>query len=348
VIIADTLASNHRRTADRVFLGSVVYTGAITVVWLFFVVTQYKGPFSFGRYNIDAQAIGRVLAGLLFFSVLWGWIWYLVRRLLLKRLVGLSDDELRLAFSSRMNRPFHLSSLLARHSERRIRITDMIGRRGRFATIGLAGFAYLYTRLSAHPQPEFLTMGLQDTLFDAIVFNWTAVALYYSNGFFARMFYGAQSRLMDGSLARANCLLITSLWAGFKFVMVPIGVQMAARFPPKTFAPLFVFIWGSYLVSDALSEIVGSLFGNQKLRVWGVGEVNRKSIAGTWACFLGSLAVCFGVVVVNQLPLPWVGLAVVVSFSNTLLELFSPRGTDDFTMATANALLCWAFGVLVY
>jgi len=36
-------------------------------------------------------------------------------------------------------------------------------------------------------------------------------------------FYGAQSRVMDGSLARANCLLITTLWSAFKFVMVPIG-----------------------------------------------------------------------------------------------------------------------------
>jgi hypothetical protein len=32
---------------------------------------------------------------------------------------------------------------------------------------------------------------------------------------------------------------------------------------------------------------------------------------------------------------------------NTLLELLSPRGTDDFTMATGNALTCWAFGALV-
>ena len=47
------------------------------------------------------------------------------------------------------------------------------------------------------------------------------------------------------------------------------------------------------------------------------------------------------------LPLPWLGLALVVSLSNTFFELFSPRGTDDFTMATANALLCWAFGVWV-
>ena len=43
----------------------------------------------------------------------------------------------------------------------------------------------------------------------------------------------------------------------------------------------------------------------------------------------------------------WIGLAVAVSVSNTIFELFSPRGTDDFTMATANALVCWAFGSFV-
>ena len=48
------------------------------------------------------------------------------------------------------------------------------------------------------------------------------------------------------------------------------------------------------------------------------------------------------------LGLPWIGLAVAVSASNTAFELLSPRGTDDFTMAAGNALLSWAFGRLVY
>jgi dolichol kinase len=79
-----------------------------------------------------------------------------------------------------------------------------------------------------------------------------------------------------------------------------------------------------------------------------VGEVNKKSVAGTWACFLTSLAVCLSLVLSNGLPPVWIGLAVAVSASNTFFELLSPRGTDDFTMATANALLCWAFGAIVY
>jgi dolichol kinase len=129
---------------------------------------------------------------------------------------------------------------------------------------------------------------------------------------------------------------------------VPLSARLALHFPPETFAPLFAFIWPSYLAADALSEIVGSLFGKQKIRVWGIGEVNRKSVEGTVAAFVGSLALCLAVVGARHLPLSWVALAVVVSLSNTLFELVSPRGTDDFTMATANALLCWGFGVLVY
>lgn len=76
--------------------------------------------------------------------------------------------------------------------------------------------------------------------------------------------------------------------------------------------------------------------------------MSKKSIASTWACFLASLAICLGLVFSNGLPPVWIALAVAVSLSNTFFELLSPRGTDDFTMATANALVCLAFGVMVY
>ena len=56
---------------------------------------------------------------------------------------------------------------------------------------------------------------------------------------------------------------------------------------------------------------------------------------------------CLWVVLANGLPAPWIGLAVVIAVSNTLVELYSPRGTDDFFMATSNALICLAFGVII-
>jgi hypothetical protein len=224
----------------------------------------------------------------------------------------------------------------------------MIGRRGRYVTIGMLGYTYIYSRVALEPKADFLVMGLQESLFDALAFNWLMLAVYHSDGFLGRVAYGAQTRIMDGVLGRANCLVILTLWSLFKFIMVPLGSELASIFPPQTYAALFAIVWLSYLGSDALSEIVGSLWGRQRLRVWGIGEVNRKSWAGTGACFLGSLVICLGLVRANGLGPPWVGLAVAVSASNTALELVSPRGTDDFTMATGNALLCWVFGRLVY
>jgi len=152
---------------------------------------------------------------------------------------------------------------------------------------------------------------------------------------------------MDGVLARANCLLITTLWAAFKFVLLPIGTQLAQYFTPAQFATVFALIWGSYLVCDALAEVGGALYGRQTIRVRGMGDVNRKSIGGTVTGFVGSLVFCLWIVLGQGLPMPWVGLAIVISVSNTLIELYSPRGTDDFFMATTNALICWAFGAWI-
>ena len=341
-----TAWETYRRQADRYFRGSVAVMGAITTIWLAFLATG-RDRGLFGSYEVGLEAVGRVAVGFAIVSVLWGWLWYWIKRLLLWKLAGFSAAELDAVFRSRMTGPFDLPALLRRHSERRVRIVDMIGRRGRFLTIAVLGFSYIYTRVAHDPTPEFLFLGLHETLFDAIAYGWLMLAFYYSDGFLGRVTYGAQTRIMDGTLGRANCLVITMLWSLFKFIMVPLGYQLASLFPPSTYATVFAFVWVSYVAGDGLSEITGQLFGRQKLRVWGIGEVNRKSVAGTWACFLGSLAVCLFLVHVNGLGPAWVGLAVVVSVSNTAFELFSPRGTDDFTMATANAVLCLAFGRLV-
>jgi hypothetical protein len=240
-----------------------------------------------------------------------------------------------------------VAEFVARYSERRIRIADMVGRRGRFLMLAMAGFFYMYLQVAKRPTEGFITAFLWENLFDAVVGGWISLALYHSNGWMAAAFYGPQSRVMDGVLARANFLLISTLWIAFKFVMLPIGDQLAQVFQPREFAIVFGLIWGSYIVTDGLSEIGGSLFGKQRLRVWGIGDVNRKSVGGTVSGFVGALVLCTWIVVANGLPAAWLGLGVVLAVSNTLVELFSPRGTDDFFMATTNALICWAFGVLV-
>ncbi len=180
-----------------------------------------------------------------------------------------------------MHAPFDVAELTTRYSERRIRIADMVGRRGRSATIALAGFFYLYQQVSADRNETFATFFLQQNLFDAVVTSWIFLALFKSDRWLAAVLYGSAARVMDGVLARSNMLLITTLWTAFKFVMVPIGGALARAYPADQFAVVFALIWGSYIVTDALAEIGGSLYGKQTLRVWGIGDVNRKSVGGT-------------------------------------------------------------------
>lgn len=335
-----------RRIADRVFRGALVFTSALTVFWALAVTTQRDILF-FEHYNTDLEGVLRVLVGVTIFYVLWGFIWLWIKGALLRRVAGFSAEERHQAFSSRMREPYDVLDLVVRHSERRIRIIDMIGRRGRFITLASAAFFYLYGRVASEQPGNFATLFLADNLFDAVLTSWIFLAFYYSDGRLAAAFYGPQSRVMDGVLARANCLLITTLWTVFKFVMVPIGAELARLFPPEQFAVVFALIWGSYIVADASAEVGGSLYGRQSIRVWGVGDVNRKSVGGTVTALAASLTFCLAIVVAAGLPAPWIGLAVVIAVSNTIVELWSPRGTDDFTMATTNALICWAFGALV-
>ena len=51
---------------------------------------------------------------------------------------------------------------------------------------------------------------------------------------------------------------------------------------------VFALIWGSYMITDTAAEVGGSLFGKQTLRVWGIGDINRKSIGGTVSGFVAS------------------------------------------------------------
>ncbi len=335
-------AAEHRRTEQRVFWGCLAYTALSSAIWLYFVISQRDGGVLFKQYNITGETIGNILGVIVVFWLGWSYLWYLLKRFLLKRL-GMSPAELRAAFSTRRE-DFELDRFLADYPERKIRILDMIGRRGRAAVMALVGFSILYLEIRRSPGPDSLTFGLQSNYFEAIIFGWWMLLTYRSNGYLGRVTYGAQARIMDGVLGRANCLLIGTLWNMFKFVMIPIGIQLNAYFSQDLYAVLFLYIWLSYLMGDTASEVVGSLFGRQKLRVWGVGEVNRKSLEGTAACFLGSLLVCLYAVYSHGLGFPWLMLAIVVSLSNTAVELWSPRGTDDFTMATTNALLCWGFG----
>jgi hypothetical protein len=321
---------------------AVAYMTGMTLVWLYLNLTGAEGGVFFRNYRVTGELIGGLIVGFLVFWVGWSWLFYRLKRYLLKR-VGFTEPQLQLVFSNRLA-GFDLASLIAPHSERKIRIADMLTRRGRTMAAVFMGFYFMYKGLGANPTPESLAFGLESNLLEGMVFAWWGIITFRSNGILGRIHYGAQARVMDGVLGRANALCIGTLWHAFKFAMIPLGFALAGVFPPASYAAVFALIWFSYLSCDFASEIFGAWLGKQSIPVWGLGDVNRKSIAGTVAGLLAALSVNAAIVLANGLPPAWYALAGAVAVTSTALELWSPRGTDDFTMATGNALVCWAFG----
>lgn len=344
--ISAPVAHNARvERAELVYRVSLYYTLALVVGWVFLIATGIDG----GRmlpvaFSIE-QLVGTVISMVVFWAI-WSYGWYFVKRWQLRRM-GFTPDELTVVFGNRL-RGFDLSALLSHHSERRIRIIDMIARRGRTVVFIAIGFAYVYLETLRAPGPDSLVAGLQAGVVDSIVMNGLGLVGFHNQGVLGRMMYGAQARVLDGVQGRANALCIGTLWSAFRFVMVPLGVVLSGLYPPSLYAVLFAFIWITYAAADFASEIFGSLFGRHNIHVWGLGDLNRKSWEGVGAGFLCTLFTLVAIVWSQQLSASWYLLAVVLAITNPIVELVSPRGSDDFTMATFNAIVCVAFGWWVF
>jgi len=334
------------RQAKLVFHVCLGYTIVTTLIWLFLMITGMDGGLFFGNYRITLMQVVSCTITFILFWMVWSYGFYWLKHWQLQR-AGFSKNELRQAFGSRLH-GFSLELILRRHSERQIRIIDMIGRRGRNVLLIIVSFALVYSRVSKNPQPGDLAFGLQASLFDALVMSWWTLLTFHDEGVLGHMAYGAQARVLDGIQGRAHALCAMTLWTAFKFVMIPIGLALAVVYKPHTYAVLYAFIWLSYGIADFTAEIFGSIWGRHNIHVWGFGDINRKSWEGVLMAFVCTLAVNMAIVWFNHLSMPWVVLGVGLAVVNPLVELCSPRGTDDFTMATTNALICLGYGWLVF
>ncbi len=112
---------------------------------------------------------------------------------------------------------------------------------------------------------------------------------------------------------------------------------------PSKLAFFSFFIFLPLTIGDASGEIIGTIWGKQKLNVWGIGEINRKSVLGTFAVFLGSLLPLLLIVFYNGLPWEWYLMCLSIALTTTIVELIAPRGTDNFCIPVGNALICLIF-----
>src|SRR5215210_2008325 len=92
VPVVDPAFVARRRTADKVFRGALAFNAALTAFWVFVTISGRDAVF-FQDYRIDRATLMRVGSGIVFFYVLWGFLWYGIKSLLLRTAAGFSKAE---------------------------------------------------------------------------------------------------------------------------------------------------------------------------------------------------------------------------------------------------------------
>ncbi len=246
--------------------------------------------------------------------------------------------ERKLIFSNR-RKYFELKYFINRYGDRNLRIVDGLSRKLLHIATGLWQLAILNLLI------KDTYVAFKVTLTYQITMVFLSIVSYSSNKIIglAGLLYGASSRIRDGVYGRKNLLVARLSFLNLLPLMFIDSLARNQVSDPINLVFFSFFIFLPLTIGDALGEIIGTIWGKQKLHVWGVGEINRKSLLGTASVFLGSLLPLLLIVFFNGLPWSWWLMCLSIAIITTIVELISPRGTDNFFIPLGNALVCLIF-----
>jgi len=156
------------------------------------------------------------------------------------------------------------------------------------------------------------------------------------------------SRVFDGQYGRFN-LVVVNFWAyAGRIIMFQLLVRSNQSDDVK--GVLFALSMMPLLWGDSFGEIIGSFFGKLTFKVYGLGDVNTKTIEGTIAVFASSfiaqIVVYYYVFSFTTGTDLFVFHPISVFFFTCLLAAFvesaAPRSTDNFFLQVFSlvALMC--------
>lgn len=253
--------------------------------------------------------------------------------------LGMTTEDFDLSNQERMEWSGDEIALLEeKYGERKIKIADSTVRRTTHI-ITNAGRAFFYnTVLYNHPVGAFEV----SVVLWVLSSGWHMFFERRSNIVSKATFIMA--RVRDGRLGRLNFVSV-QVWqyAGAVVTILVLiwqisDVKRAGFFFALAMQPV---IWG-----DAFAEIVGAYFGRCSFPVYGIGEVNRKTVEGCIAAFTANLIPLW--IMLSNPPvevnwnLPVWGVALMIAFVGMVAETVAVRSTDNAVMmlASAVALLC--------
>ena len=224
---------------------------------------------------------------------------------------------------------------------RRMRTADAFPKKLSHVVDGLVVFILSVQQLGndTHSLIDVITLSGAIIMLQLIMYG----VSYSDNGKLGFIMYGSKARIMDGYLGRENEIFG---WICDKY-MLPLSFALeqllGEHLDESLVKPVSFMIFMPIIVGDSFGEIIGSTWGKQKINVWGMGEINKKSYEGTFAVFASSLICLVGASAYYKLNIFAYILAFVCSFVSTIVELYAPRSTDNVFMLIANLGCCLLF-----
>lgn len=252
---------------------------------------------------------------------------------------GFDQSEIDWVFHHR-NKDFPLDEMRAHHASPILRFCDGIPRKSNHILTTLFNLLYVSFILTDD------TLRMQTAIIGQILNIIVSFLVFRSDGGLAIPFYGSSSRIRDGLWGRLNLIVVRVVGLITLVLVASLLSFMRASLDlsEKEEALLLVYIYIPTALGDAAGEVIGSLYGKLEFKVWGIGEVNKKTVEGTSSVFAFSFVPMLVLAAMyDAAGFSWlrVLLALIVSVQSTFFEVMSPRGTDNWTLPVMNTLTSW-------
>ena len=153
------------------------------------------------------------------------------------------------------------------------------------------------------------------------------------------------SRVFDGRYGRFN-LVVVNFWAyAGRIIMFQLLVR--SNLSDEAKGILFAVSMMPLLWGDSFGEVIGSFFGKLTFQVRGLGDVNTKTVEGTFAVFASSfvaqLVMYYYIFNISNFSNFFIFSPVIVFLYTCIIAAFvesvAPRSTDNFFLQVCSLLV---------
>eukprot|EP00933_Yihiella_yeosuensis_P016319 TRINITY_DN13989_c0_g1_i1.p1 TRINITY_DN13989_c0_g1~~TRINITY_DN13989_c0_g1_i1.p1 ORF type:complete len:382 (+),score=34.48 TRINITY_DN13989_c0_g1_i1:146-1291(+) len=345
----ERLKRNWSQNLDKLQWLACGVTALLSTIFLAFQC-KYQGPAAVTRILLLAVSLQILRTTICLTN------YFIARLWALPHYIGMTEDDI-LTFLS--PGPLPLDRWLLKYDEGKIIVRDSLQRKiphmlvilselGIFCSLLRAGGGSSEVTAASVASStvslvlQTLILTLKTTLSDS-AWVYSTACLFVCN------------RIRDGRQRYENNLVVSMTNAWGRIVTNLTWWIVVLPFYDASEAPLLLLVlWFPLAVGDAMAEIIGGCFGRHFFEVYGLGDINRKTLEGVAGMWISSAICTYSVIfqawseggLVTFGLFDWCWWALVATTLATLAETFSPRGTDNLTIPLSSALTFALAGAL--